>query len=125
MINSEEQAERRQCKRFQVEDGAYIILKPFDGRVGRILDISIDGLTFDYVSGEQPSNMPNELDITMANGTCRLRNVPCKIISDFETEYVHLVPLSIRRCGVQFGDLTPDQISQLEYFIHNHTVGEA
>jgi hypothetical protein len=29
-----------------------------------------------------------------------------------------------KRCGVQFGELTPDQKSQLEDFTQNHTTGE-
>jgi len=28
-------------------------------------------------------------------------------------------------CGLQFGDLTPHQISQLEYFIQAYALGEA
>ncbi|MBW2174892.1 MAG: hypothetical protein JRF64_09755 [Deltaproteobacteria bacterium] len=32
--------------------------------------------------------------------------------------------LPMRQCDVKFGALTPNQRSQLEYFVHNYTTGE-
>jgi hypothetical protein len=123
MTNSEERVERRKHKRLRVEENAYVILKPCT--VGPLIDISMDGLTFEYVSIKQPSKMESELDIAMINSAFSLRNVPCKMLSDFKVEDVPSNPLSIRQCRVQFRDLTQHQISKLGDFIHNHTVGEA
>jgi hypothetical protein len=123
MTNSEERVERRKHKRFRAHEDAYVVLKPCT--VGPLIDISMDGLTLEYVSIKQPSKMESELDIAMINSAFSLRNVPCKMLSDFKVEDVPSNPLSIRQCRVQFRDLTQHQISKLEYFIHNHTVGEA
>jgi c-di-GMP-binding flagellar brake protein YcgR len=123
MTNEEERVERRKHKRLRVEEDAYVILKPYTA--GRLIDISMDGLTFDYVSTKEPSKIESELDIAVINSAFSLRNVPCKILSDFRTKSLPSNPLSIRRCGVQFRDLTPHQKSQLQRFIQNHTVGEA
>jgi hypothetical protein len=123
MKNGEERVERRKHKRFRVQEGAYVIFRP--RTVGPLIDISMDGLTFEYVSIKQPSKMESELVIAMTNNAFSLRNVPCKILSDFKVEGVSSNLLSIRQCRVQFRDLTQHQISKLGDFIHNHTVGEA
>ncbi len=123
MTNRKGQVERRKHKRFRVHEDAYVILKPYT--VGPLIDISMDGLTFEYVSIKEQSKMESELDIAKTNSAFSLRNVPCKTLSDFEVLDIPSNLLSIRRCSVQFRDLTQHQISKLEYFIHNHTVGEA
>ncbi|MBW2581656.1 MAG: PilZ domain-containing protein [Deltaproteobacteria bacterium] len=123
MTNSEERVERRKQKRLRVQENAYVILKPCT--VGPLIDISMDGLTFEYVDIKEPSKIQSELDIAMTNSAFSLRNVPCKILSDFEVLDVPSNPLSVRQCRVQFRDLTQHQISKLDYFTHNHTVGEA
>ena len=123
MTNEEGRAERRKHERFRVRENAYVILHPCIA--GRLINISMDGLTFHYVNIKEPSEIESELDIGVTNNAFSLRNVPCKILSDFEVEGFSSNPVSIRRCRVQFRDLTQHQISKLEYFIHNHTVGEA
>jgi hypothetical protein len=125
MTNGEGRVERRKHKRFQAAGGAHVIVKPFGGKVGQLIDIGMDGLTFDYIAGEEPSNPQVELDIVMTDSAFCLRNVPCETISDFETEKVPFTALTIRRCGVQFGELSPYQKAQLEKFIQNHTTIEA
>jgi hypothetical protein len=65
-----------------------------------------------------------ELDIVTTESSFRTYDMPCKIISDVGTYETPLTSMTLGRCGVQFGDLTKNQISQLESFIHNHTVGE-
>ena len=117
------QVERRKHTRFKVK-GAYVILRPYDKKLGTIVDISIHGLTCDYFCGEDPSTKSTTLDI-FTNGDFRLFGVPCRTISDFETLRTPLPSVRKRRCGVEFGDLTRSQISQLEYFIEKYTTGEA
>ncbi|MBW2566675.1 MAG: PilZ domain-containing protein [Deltaproteobacteria bacterium] len=116
------QVERRKYIRFKVK-GAYVILRPYDKKLGTIVDISVHGLTCDYFCGEDPSTKSTTLDI-FTNGDFRLFGVPCRTISDFETLKTPLPSVRKRRCGVEFGDLTQSQISQLEDFIEKYTTGE-
>ena len=116
------QVERRKHTRFKVK-GAYVILRPYDKKLGTIVDISVHGLTCDYFCGEDPSTKSTTLDI-FTNGDFRLFGVPCQTISDFETLKTSLPSVRKRRCGVEFGDLTRSHISQLEYFIEKYTTGE-
>jgi hypothetical protein len=122
MSNTKGQVERRKHRRFKVK-GAFIVLRPYDAKLGTIVDISMDGLTCDYFCAEDPSKESTTLDI-FTDGDFRLFGVPCRTISDFETLKTPLPSMRKRRCGVQFGELTQSQMSQLEDFIQNYTAGE-
>ena len=127
MTDTKEPVERRKHERLQVKDGAYVMLKPFGSKVGELIDINMDGLTFNYIGGEDlPTTQYDtqyELDLVTTNRVFSLRDIPCKIISDFVTTNFPHSLLRIRRCGVQFRKLNGYQISQLKNFIQNHTVG--
>ena len=71
--------ERRQHKRFQVHDGAFAVLRPrsdilgqVTDIVGQIVDISQGGLMFRYITSENLSHEPFELDIVLAGDDFRL-----------------------------------------------------
>jgi hypothetical protein len=124
MISAEEELERRRLKRFQVRRGVFVILKPSDTGLGRLIDISMDGLTLEYISTQESKIKPTELEIFVTNGPFGLYEMPCRTISDFLIFRTNDGSLSKRRRGIQFGALTPSQVAQLEYFIKNHTTGE-
>jgi hypothetical protein len=124
MINKESEPERRKLKRLKIQNAAYVILKPSDTGVGRLIDISMDGLTLDYITTQKPEIQPTKLEIFVNNTPFRLYEIPCKTISDFATFEAQDGSLSKRRRGIQFGRLTPTQRAQLEYFIQNYTTEE-
>jgi len=120
--------ERRKHKRFRVQNGAFAVLTAFSWphstqKLGQIIDIGMGGLAFSYIASEEPSNGSLELSIFLAENRFHLRNIPFKTISDVETKKVPFSSITMKRSGVQFGELTPNQISQLKYFISNHTIG--
>jgi hypothetical protein len=125
---SKKQVDRRRHKRFQVQDSVFVVLRahwPHFTKVGQITDISMDGLAFSYIAGKKRSNSSSELDILLGNRSFYLDKVPFKTISDCKApNKVPFSSIEMRRSGVQFGKLTPEQISQLKYFIWNHTTGE-
>lgn len=121
MINRESESERRKLKRLKIRNSAYVILKPSDTGVGRLIDISMDGLTLDYITTRKPEIQPTKLDIFVNNSPFRLYEIPCRTITDFATFEAHDGSLTKRRRGIQFGKLTPTQQAHLEYFIQNHT----
>ena len=115
--------DRRRHKRFHVRETAFVVLRaPFSTNVGQITDISIDGLTFSYIDGVKRSNSYSELDILLSNRSFYLDKIPFKTISDCKApNKVPFSSIEMRRSGVQFGKLTPNQISQLKYFIWHYT----
>lgn len=119
--------ERRKHRRFQVKDGALVALRLHVSKlVGQIVDISKGGLAFRYIdTGDRPRGS-FQLDILLEKSGFLLEKVPAKTISDSEMpDESSYSSTTTRRQGVQFGELTINQKSQLEYFIRNHTVGQA
>jgi hypothetical protein len=125
MTSKKEPFERRQEKRFRVKEGALVILKPADTGTGRIIDISMGGLTFEHLSSQRAPFEATELDILLTGSAFSLYDVPCRSIWNLTIYEKPQASLYKTRYGVQFGELTPGQMSLLEYFIQNHTTGEA
>ena len=118
--------ERRKHKRFQVENGAFAVLTPHFYNWGQIIDISRGGLAFRYTGKELPPNISCDLGISLANIGFYLGKLPFRAISDFEIgNEVAYSFTTIRRCGVEFGELTLNQVSELEYFTQKYTTREA
>jgi hypothetical protein len=89
------------------------------------MDISMGGLAFSYVAGEDQPNRSYELGILLAEHSFHLTKIPFETIWDKEAEQLPSISLRMRRCGLQFGELTRDQKSQLEYFVQHHTTPRA
>ena len=118
--------ERRKHKRFQVQDGAFAVLTPHFYNWGQIIDISRGGLAFRYTGKELPPNISCDLGISLANIGFYLGKLPFETISDFKTaNEVAYSFTTTRRCGVEFGELTLNQVSELEYFTQKYTTREA
>jgi len=124
MSSKSQAVERRKHERFQVPMGAFVGVGPGFAKVGPLLDISLGGLSFRYIdSAERPNG--SYLEIFLSDRSLSMSYVPFKTVSDVEiadTEFFNSLPM--RRCGVQFGELTHTQISELMYFIENQTTGE-
>ena len=126
MTNTKGSVERRKHSRFRVPKDACVALRSDYLRFAQIERVSMDGLEFCYVADNGPVGEPFELDIFLAGGAFYLYKVPFKTLSDYEMGNDTPFPgLPVRRCGVQFGELTPNQKNMLEYFIHNYTIREA
>jgi len=122
MIKRKESVERRKDKRFEVQEGTFAVFTPHFSNWGQVIDISRHGLAFRYTGKGLPKNMPSQLGISIADIGFYLGRVPFKVISDFEIARAGSHHLSMaRQCGVEFGELTPGQISQLEFIISNYT----
>jgi hypothetical protein len=122
MTNSREIVERRKHKRFQIQHGAFVILKSYDNKVGQIADISPDGLTFIYHTTGEGSATATELDIFVAGSPIHMNKIPCRTISDVEIDSDIYHSLIKRRCGMQFGTLNQGQIFQLDYLMQHNTI---
>jgi hypothetical protein len=114
--------ERRKHKRFQVQDDAVAVLRPSVDKRGPIIDISMGGLAFSYVTSKDSSNRSSRLDILLPDLSFYLAHMPIRTVSDFKvTSESPFRSIESRRRSVQFGKMTQEQMSQLERFIQNHT----
>lgn len=108
----------------EAQNCPFVLLGPDSARIGTLINVSLGGLMFEYVTMKAPSDEATELEILVPNGEFRLDRVPCQVIWDTATSQFPETPLHKRRCGVQFGELTQTQIAQLEDLIQNYAVGE-
>ena len=122
MTDTKEPVERRKHERLQIEHGAFVILPSHDRKVGRIVDMSPDGLAFIYHTSGDGSVKATELDIFVAGSPIHMYTIPCRIISDFEIDSDIHRSMIERRCGVQFGMLNQGHIFQLNYLMQHNTI---
>ena len=115
-------ATQEQTKNMNVEGNAFVARAKYC----QIINISKDGLAFRYIDGNGESNDQFELDVLfIKDSICftYLRNIPFKIawISP-DTEKKLSSNIRTKLLGVQFGEMMPDQMSQLDRFIQECTI---
>ncbi|MEJ2690111.1 MAG: PilZ domain-containing protein [Deltaproteobacteria bacterium] len=113
--------DRRKAQRYLVKGRFVAVLSPNNILPYQVLDISRNGLAFSYHGQQIWEDELLQLELH-DDENIYLDKIPIRIVSD--------CPLDesckdLRRCGVQFGELTPTQKAQLEYFIQKHTIGLA
>ena len=118
-------AERRRHKRFLVPTGTLAVFGRAHPIVGSLIDISMGGLAFRYITDEELPKEASEIDILLADGLSHLYGLPCETVYDMETvNGKRLTVMTERRRGLKFGKLSPNQKLHLEYFIKHHTTDE-
>jgi len=125
-MDSEEVIEKRRHKRFRSKESAYAAFGNHAMKIGHIVDISMGGLAFHYIADGDQINGACELEIYLAHNGFHMSEVPFNTVSDFmlPSEFP-ISTIVMRRRGVQFGELSEQQVSQLGYLIQNYTEGEA
>ncbi len=121
MTNSGVRFERREDKRFQVIGEAFVLIRPSCSAIGRIIDISMGGLTLDHILGEEEPVRVTAVEIFLPDGTFHSSKIPCQSIWNMITDESPLTSIKKNRCGVQFGQMNKAEEAQLKHFIDNHT----
>jgi hypothetical protein len=105
---------------------AFAVIKSKPIKMGQIINISKDGLAFHYIDRQEASNSLFKMDILFAQDAFYLDRLLFKPIFDIKIATdIPLNSFTIRKCGVQFGELSAHQQSRLAYFIRNHTLDPA
>jgi hypothetical protein len=120
--------ERRRFVRFQVKSPAYAALGHNFDKVGKIKDISVAGLAFEYISGQDSMGEMAQVDILLLDGEIHLSKLPCTVAYEHDVRKHDTLrrfgrPLVTKQCGVKFGNLAENQRTQLENLITRHTLG--
>ena len=119
--------ERRKYVRFLVQPNTYAALGSGFTKVGKVQNISISGLAFDYLSNTEDSDqLYSKIAIFNSEDDFHLANLPCKVIYDLPqcANNKNLASNSIyvtNRCAVQFITITEQQIKRLTYFLDHYT----
>lgn len=129
MYTETDLAEQRRSTRYRVGGNAYALLKqPQYKELGKIIDISQSGISFLCINQGDWDADPFEIDIFIGHeqNNCLseqiiLKNIPLKPITYCQDNDREPKPSAMmRRCGVEFGRLTPDQRAKLDLFILRH-----
>lgn len=89
----------------------------FHNEVGRVLDISMDGVAFTYIADHQPPQEFPAEGILFTHGGKHIQKIPFEIISDHIHGHFFLSDYFIRERRIRFGELSPDLVKQMECFI--------
>ena len=123
--------ERRKLTRFWVEENAYITLGVTLPRIGRIIDISRGGLSFEYHADYLRDKTDriildenfSEANIYVLRNGFSLSDLPCLVVYDV-VEYILANSFIVKkRCGVEFREITDNQAMLLRNFLADHTTG--
>jgi hypothetical protein len=138
--------EKRAHERFHVNKDAFALIRPADAgqirvenksmaeiacavyrsnsvRFGRINNISLGGLSFRYITGEERSNQALVLDILVAESGFYLENLMFRDIDDFEMDGDFTInSFKMRLNRVQFEILEPAATMKLQHFVENYGV---
>jgi c-di-GMP-binding flagellar brake protein YcgR len=108
--------ERRKYQRFQLSDD---ILVFNETTFGQIINISKGGLAFRFLTSKDiAQDTFFELGILNSSSGFYLENIPCKTITSTDSAPIHPTGSTIiRRNGVQFGELDPEQQQKIEEFL--------
>ena len=113
--------EKRNHKRFTVQEGTFAALRNHNVTLGAIMDISRGGFAVHYVANGNLLHDSVMIDGLFKSERFYLQGVPVKIISDIEVyDRPPFSFIPMRRCGIQFKEMTPSRISQVERFMENY-----
>lgn len=117
--------EFRREQRLRLKSGAFAISDATIPEVGQILDISMGGLAFLYMDQGARSRGIFSLELLLDDNCLHLEDVQARIVSDFEMSSEGPSSfIKMRRCGVQFIDLSRSQWKLLESFISKTVDGD-
>lgn len=117
-------SERRVYKRYNASDGAFAAISPNSFKLGQILNISRGGLAFQYIETKKNSayTAVKEKNLFLSSKRYYVQGIPFKTVAD---NYIPndnpLSTIKMRRCSIEFGEMSFDQIINLDNYIINNT----
>jgi len=89
----------------------------FHQGVGRVLDISMGGVSFSYIADNHPVEEPPMEGILFTHNGQHIQGVPFEIVADAVCSRFFSSDYFVRERQVRFGELSEVQIRRLESFI--------
>ena len=124
-------SENRKYIRFKAQDKLYAALGTHFSKIGKLRDISIGGLAFEYIENtksSEKSSKPNSsiVSIFHSKDSIFLSHLACTLIYDHPmctmvTKLSSKKKYVVKRCGLQFTAVTGTQRRKLELLLGNYT----
>ena len=119
--------DRRKFNRFIVTEVTPVFFEPYVPVSANVIDISMGGLCFQYMTKENQNGDLEffDIDIFISEDGYYLPSIPCKLVYEKKMKKAvsHPVSLEYRLCGLQFDKLSDEQTGQLISYMKNHTSG--
>lgn len=117
--------ERRRHPRYTVQKGAVAFSDTSINRLGHVEDIGVGGVSFRYMYFDDESESTHTLNLYFPKYNFYLKRLAVRLISDIE-EYnpSQFKTVIMKRCGMEFLRLTPEQKKEIERFISLYTTEE-
>jgi len=116
---------RRKDTRYIVKDNEFYIFNQGSKIAGKLIDISKGGLTYQYMPIKGKKLESNLYDIISAGSQhFYLFDINCKTIYDTSVPILNQSSTDTerRRRGLQYGELTENELSKLELLLRNYVV---
>lgn len=116
---------RRKEVRYQAVEDIFAVTKSSPGLLGNILDISSRGLSFHCLANGEFSPDTFEVDLFFSKSGYLTKKLSCrKVFERTEHSQIPFSSLMMRRIGVSFIRLNPNQNKQVAHFINHLTTGQ-
>lgn len=117
MLHEKVQLERRQHKRFKVNNLMIAVQNSSSTRVEQVVNISKGGMAVRYVDEGELLTNSTEVNI-FKNSDFFITGVPITVIKDFRYENEeYFTTVMERQSCMEFGELTPEHQDRLDYLI--------
>jgi hypothetical protein len=114
--------ERRKYTRYKTKDNVFAALGIGFSNVGKIQDISMGGLSFQYIEKIKTVRQKSSLiAVFHSEDVYFLPNLACNIIIDESINENVKAKYVEKKCAVGFKDITKNQKEKLEYLIKHYT----
>ena len=114
--------ERREHIRLRAQDDAYAVLGGDFSKVGKVYDISLNGLAFTYLKDKVSNDTFTHVDIFLSDNGFYLSEVPCTIVYDANEPISDANAVSPYRCGLKFEPLKAEHEDKLAFFLNHHVL---
>lgn len=116
-----DEADRRKFYRCGFRNPVFITFRPEFDMIGKLTDISAGGLSFEYnVFDDQKRSDMVEIALFSHPKDYSLPKATCRVVYDQQVEgSFSFKGFQTRRCGLEFCELTSDQMLQLDLLIAN------
>ena len=111
--------EKRKFTRFRAQDDAFAALRGNFSKVGKIYDISLNGLAFKYFAEKRSNETFTHVDIFLSTNGFHLPDLPCTVVYDEKDSISQSNVVLAYRCGLKFEPLKEEQQNKLEFFLDN------
>ena len=114
--------DRRKRHRYLLQRGAYAAFSPYYIKLGPIVNIGLGGFGCHYFIDRDQQNDLVEPYVSLRNNQFFIRDIPVKVVSEFEINSEDSHYLKMMYCAVRFGPLSFEQFKAIdEFIIYNST----